>query len=248
MENQNSQAMVEVNDVSMHFRMPGDRINSLKEYVVQLLSGKLKYNEFVALDHVSFTVNKGEVVGLIGHNGAGKSTILKVISGILKPTGGEVKTYGNVVPMLELGSGFDMELTGNENIFLNGAILGYSEEFLRAKYQEIIDFSELGQFINIPIRNYSSGMLARLAFSVATVVEPEILIVDEVLSVGDSSFQEKSRNRMMELMGGGTTVLFVSHSIPQIRDICDRVVWLDHGKVKMIGSAEEVCDAYENKV
>lgn len=248
MENQNSQAMVEVNDVSMHFRMPGDRINSLKEYVVQLLSGKLKYNEFVALDHVSFTVNKGEVVGLIGHNGAGKSTILKVISGILKPTGGEVKTYGNVVPMLELGSGFDMELTGNENIFLNGAILGYSEEFLRAKYQEIIDFSELGQFINIPIRNYSSGMLARLAFSVATVVEPEILIVDEVLSVGDSSFQEKSRNRMMELMGGGTTVLFVSHSIPQIRDMCDRVVWLDHGKVKMIGNAEEVCDAYENKV
>ena len=248
MENQNSQAMVEVNDVSMHFRMPGDRINSLKEYVVQLLSGKLKYNEFVALDHVSFTVNKGEVVGLIGHNGAGKSTILKVISGILKPTGGEVKTYGNVVPMLELGSGFDMELTGNENIFLNGAILGYSEEFLRAKYQEIIDFSELGQFINIPIRNYSSGMLARLAFSVATVVEPEILIVDEVLSVGDSSFQEKSRNRMMELMGGGTTVLFVSHSIPQIRDMCVRVVWLDHGKVKMIGNAEEVCDAYENKV
>ena len=248
MENQNSQAMVEVNDVSMHFRMPGDRINSLKEYVVQLLSGKLKYNEFVALDHVSFTVNKGEVVGLIGRNGAGKSTILKVISGILKPTGGEVKTYGNVVPMLELGSGFDMELTGNENIFLNGAILGYSEEFLRAKYQEIIDFSELGQFINIPIRNYSSGMLARLAFSVATVVEPEILIVDEVLSVGDSSFQEKSRNRMMELMGGGTTVLFVSHSIPQIRDMCDRVVWLDHGKVKMIGNAEEVCDAYENKV
>lgn len=248
MENQNSQAMVEVNDVSMHFRMPGDRINSLKEYVVQLLSGKLKYNEFVALDHVSFTVNKGEVVGLIGHNGAGKSTILKVISGILKPTGGEVKTYGNVVPMLELGSGFDMELTGNENIFLNGAILGYSEEFLRAKYQEIIDFSELGQFINIPIRNYSSGMLARLAFSVATVVEPEILIVDEVLSVGDSSFQEKSRNRMLELMGGGTTVLFVSHSIPQIRDMCDRVVWLDHGKVKMIGNAEEVCDAYENKV
>lgn len=247
MENQNSQAMVEVNDVSMHFRMPGDRINSLKEYVVQLLSGKLKYNEFVALDHVSFTVNKGEVVGLIGHNGAGKSTILKVISGILKPTGGEVKTYGNVVPMLELGSGFDMELTGNENIFLNGAILGYSEEFLRAKYQEIIDFSELGQFINIPIRNYSSGMLARLAFSVATVVEPEILIVDEVLSVGDSSFQEKSRNRMLELMGGGTTVLFVSHSIPQIRDMCDRVVWLDHGKVKMIGNAAEVCDAYEHK-
>ena len=246
MGNEKSQAMVEVNDVSMHFRMPGDRINSLKEYAVQLLSRKLKYNEFIALDHVSFTVNKGEVVGLIGHNGAGKSTILKVISGILKPTSGTVKTNGNIVPMLELGSGFDMELTGKENIFLNGAILGYSEEFLLEKYQEIVDFSELGQFINIPIRNYSSGMLARLAFSVAAVVDPEILIVDEVLSVGDSSFQEKSKNRMLELMGGGTTVLFVSHSIPQIRDICDRVVWLDHGKVKMIGSAEEVCDAYEH--
>lgn len=246
MGNEKSQAMVEVNDVSMHFRMPGDRINSLKEYAVQLLSRKLKYNEFIALDHVSFTVNKGEVVGLIGHNGAGKSTILKVISGILKPTSGTVETNGNIVPMLELGSGFDMELTGKENIFLNGAILGYSEEFLLEKYQEIVDFSELGQFINIPIRNYSSGMLARLAFSVAAVVDPEILIVDEVLSVGDSSFQEKSKNRMLELMGGGTTVLFVSHSIPQIRDICDRVVWLDHGKVKMIGSAEEVCDAYEH--
>lgn len=246
MGNEKSQAMVEVNDVSMHFRMPGDRINSLKEYTVQLLSRKLKYNEFIALDHVSFTVNKGEVVGLIGHNGAGKSTILKVISGILKPTSGTVETNGNIVPMLELGSGFDMELTGRENIFLNGAILGYSEEFLLEKYQEIVDFSELGQFINIPIRNYSSGMLARLAFSVAAVVEPEILIVDEVLSVGDSSFQEKSKNRMLELMGGGTTVLFVSHSIQQIRDMCDRVVWLDQGKVKMIGSAEEVCDAYEH--
>lgn len=247
MENQNSQVMVEVNDVSMHFRMPGDRINSLKEYVVQLLSRKLKYNEFIALDHVSFTVRKGEVVGLIGHNGAGKSTILKVISGILKPTAGSVKNYGNVVPMLELGSGFDMELTGYENIFLNGAILGYSEEFLRAKCQEIIDFSELGQFIGIPIRNYSSGMLARLAFSVAAVVEPEILIVDEVLAVGDASFQEKSKTRMLELMGGGTTVLFVSHSIQQIRDMCDRVVWLDHGKVKMIGNAADVCDAYEHR-
>lgn len=247
MENNKTQTMVEVNDVSMHFRMPGDRIVSLKDYAVQLLSGKLKYNEFVALDHVSFTVGKGEVVGLIGHNGAGKSTILKVISGIMKPTGGTVKTYGNVVPMLELGSGFDWELTGTENIFLNGAILGYSEAFLKGKYQEIVDFSELGQFLNVPIRNYSSGMLARLAFSVAAVVEPEILIVDEVLSVGDASFQEKSRNRMMELMSGGTTVLFVSHSTQQIRDMCDRVVWLDHGKIKMIGTAAEVCDAYEGK-
>ena len=246
MENNKTQTMVEVNDVSMHFRMPGDRIVSLKDYAVQLLSGKLKYNEFVALDHVSFTVGKGEVVGLIGHNGAGKSTILKVISGIMKPTGGTVKTYGNVVPMLELGSGFDWELTGTENIFLNGAILGYSEAFLKEKYQEIVDFSELGQFLNVPIRNYSSGMLARLAFSVAAVVEPEILIVDEVLSVGDASFQEKSRNRMLELMSGGTTVLFVSHSIEQVKEICNKAIWIDRGHVRMIGEAEEVCDAYED--
>lgn len=245
MESNNVQTMIKIDDVSMHFRMPGDRINSLKEYVIQLISRKLDYNEFVALSHVSFEVKKGEVIGLIGHNGAGKSTILKVISGILKPTDGSVKVFGNVVPMLELGSGFDMEMTGRENIFLNGAILGYSEEFLTSKYNEIVEFSELNQFIEMPIRNYSSGMLARLAFSIATVVEPEILIVDEVLAVGDSNFQEKSKQRMMELMSGGTTVLFVSHSIQQIRSMCDRVVWLDHGMIKMFGTADEVCDAYE---
>ncbi len=237
--------MIRVNEVSMHFRMPGDRISSLKEYVIKLLKRRLTFKEFVALDQVSFTVKKGEVVGLIGHNGAGKSTILKVISGILRPTLGSVQTYGNVVPMLELGSGFDMEMTGRENVFLNGAILGYSEEFLQEKYDEIVAFSEIGEFIDIPIRNYSSGMTARLAFAVATVVEPEILIVDEVLSVGDAAFQEKSKKRMLELMGGGTTVLFVSHSLPQIREMCDRVIWLDHGRMKMMGSAQEVCDAYE---
>ena len=248
MESNNVQTMIKIDDVSMHFRMPGDRINSLKEYVIQLISRKLDYNEFVALSHVSFEVKKGEVIGLIGHNGAGKSTILKVISGILKPTDGSVKVFGNVVPMLELGSAFDMEMTGRENIFLNGAILGYSEEFLTSKYDEIVEFSGLNQFIEMPIRNYSSGMLARLAFSVATVVEPEILIVDEVLSVGDSNFQEKSKQRMMELMSGGTTVLFVSHSIQQIRSMCDRVVWLDHGMIKMFGTADDVCDAYEHSL
>lgn len=245
MHNQN-QNMIEVRNVSMHFKMPGDRINSLKEYVVQFLQKKLTYNEFVALNDVSFNVKKGEVLGLIGHNGAGKSTILKVISGILRPTTGSVALYGNVVPMLELGSGFDMEMTGRENIFLNGAILGYSEEFLNEKYDEIVAFSEIGQFIDIPLRNYSSGMMARLAFSIATVVEPEILIVDEVLAVGDANFQKKSKNRMMELMSGGTTVLFVSHSLEQIREMCDHVVWLDHGCVKMYGDTNEVCDAYQN--
>lgn len=239
-----NKTMIDVSNVTMRFRMNNDRIMSLKEFVTTALRGKLQYNEFTALDDVSFSVKKGETLGLIGHNGAGKSTMLKVISGILKPTVGSVKTFGNIVPMLELGSGFDFDLTGRENIFLNGAILGYSEEFLNSKYDEIVEFSELGQFIDVPIRNYSSGMLARLAFSVASVVNPEILIVDEILSVGDANFQEKSRRRMLELMGGGTTVLFVSHSLEQIQEMCNRVVWLEHGRVKMIGPAQEVCDAY----
>ena len=239
-----SKTMIEVSDVSMRFRMNSDRIMSLKEFVTTALRGKLRYQEFTALEYVSFTVKKGETLGLIGRNGAGKSTMLKVISGILKPTEGNVTCHGNVVPMLELGSGFDMDLTGKENIFLNGAILGYSEEFLKAKYDEIVEFSELGQFIGAPIRNYSSGMLARLAFSIATVVQPEILIVDEILAVGDAQFQEKSKKRMLELMGGGTTVLFVSHSIEQVREMCKRVVWLERGKVKMIGNAEKVCNVY----
>ena len=240
--------MIEVSDVTMQFRLNNDKILSLKEFVTTALRGKLQYNQFTALEHVSFEVKKGETLGLIGRNGAGKSTLLKVISGILKPTKGSVVCQGNVVPMLELGSGFDFDLTGRENIFLNGAILGYSEEFLKAKYDEIVEFSELGQFIEVPIRNYSSGMLARLAFSIATVVNPEILIVDEILSVGDAAFQEKSKRRMLELMGGGTTVLFVSHSLDQIREMCSDAVWLEHGKVRMFGRAKEVCDAYANEL
>ena len=239
------ETMIEVKDVSMRFRMANDRINSIKEYAIAKLRGKLQYNEYEALKHVSFDVKKGEVVGLIGHNGAGKSTILKVISGILKPTEGSVIVRGNVAPMLELGSGFDFDMTGRENIFLNGAILGYSEEFLKSKYDEIVAFSEIGQFIDVPLRNYSSGMIARLAFSVATVVVPEVLIVDEVLSVGDAAFQEKSYKRMMELMHGGTTVLFVSHNIKQIQEMCSRVVWLDHGEMKLFGETEGVCRAYQ---
>ena len=236
--------MIEVDHVTMRFRMNNDKILSLKEFVTTALRGKLEYQDFTALEDVSFTVEKGETLGLIGRNGAGKSTMLKVISGILKPTEGSVQCYGNVVPMLELGSGFDFDLTGRENIFLNGAILGYSEEFLKEKYEEIVEFSDLGEFINVPIRNYSSGMLARLAFSVATMVHPDILIVDEILSVGDAQFQEKSKARMLELMSGGTTVLFVSHSIDQIREMCSQVLWLEHGKVRNLGDTEEVCDAY----
>lgn len=236
--------MIEVSDVTMQFRLNNDKILSLKEFVTTALRGKLQYNKFTALEHISFELKRGQTLGLIGRNGAGKSTLLKIISGILKPTEGCVSCYGNVVPMLELGSGFDFDLTGRENVFLNGAILGYSEEFLKGKYDEIVEFSELGQFIEVPIRNYSSGMLARLAFSIATVVNPDILIVDEILSVGDVAFQEKSKKRMLHLMGGGTTVLFVSHSIEQIREMCDRAVWLDQGLIKMMGKVEDVCQAY----
>lgn len=239
-----SEVAIEVADVTMRFRMNSDRIMSLKEFVTTAVRGRLHYEEFTALSHVSFQVERGEVLGLIGRNGAGKSTILKIISGILKPSLGVVNCRGSIVPMLELGAGFDSDLTGRENIFLNGAILGYDEEFLRSKYDEIVDFSELKDFIETPIRNYSSGMLARLAFSIATVVQPEILIVDEILSVGDAEFQAKSRDRMMKLMGGGTTVIFVSHSLEQIRQMCRRVVWLEQGEVKMIGEAEEVCSGY----
>ena len=225
--------MIEVNHVSLCYRMPAERVSGMKEFLVQ------------ALQDVNFSIEKGEVLGLVGANGAGKSTMLKVISGILKPTKGTVTVHGNIVPMLELGSGFDMELTGRENVFLNGAILGYSEDFLKEKYQEIVDFSELGEFIEMPLRNYSSGMITRLAFSIATVVKPDILIVDEILSVGDAAFQKKSKNRMMELMSGGTTVLLVSHSAEQITEMCSRAIWLEKGKMKMIGPAADVCRAYE---
>ena len=236
--------IVRLQDISLKFNIDVNRATSLKEFCVRFLKRDLRRDEFWALKHISFEVKKGDVIGIIGHNGAGKSTLLKVISGIMKPTEGIVETNGNIVPMLELGSGFDMELTGRENIFLNGAILGYSEAFLKDKCQEIIDFSELGSFIEAPIRTYSSGMLARLAFSVACVVEPEILIVDEILSVGDADFQEKCRNRMMELMTGGTTVFFVSHSLEQIREMCNKVLWLEHGEVQAFGEAEEICERY----
>lgn len=239
--------MIKVENVFMQYRISYDRIQSMKEYVVKLLQRKISYEIFWALRDISFEVKKGEVLGIIGSNGAGKSTLLKLISGILKPTSGSIQVNGAVVPMLELGSGFDQDLTGRENIFLNGAVLGYSENFLKEKYDEIVEFAELGQFIDIPLRNYSSGMVMRLAFSIAVLVRPDILIVDEILAVGDAAFQEKSKKRMLELMGAGTTVLFVSHSLTQIRELCDRVLWLEHGSMKLLGPTEEVCDRYEGK-
>ena len=238
------QPIIDASHISMCFQMDPNRTNSLKEWFVSLLSGKRVRQDFYALNDVNFQVYPKEVVGIIGHNGSGKSTLLKVISGIYKPTSGSVTVGARIVPMLELGSGFDMELSGRENIFLNGAILGFTKEFLNQRYQSILEFSELDSFIDMPLKTYSSGMMMRLAFSVATVVEPEILIVDEILAVGDESFQRKSHARMLELMGGGTTVLFVSHGLEQIRTMCSRVVWLDHGKVRMVGGSDEVCDAY----
>ena len=237
--------MIEVKNVTMKFRLASDKIQSLKEYFIAVVTRKLKYKELCVFSDLNFEIKKGEVVGIIGRNGAGKSTLLKIISGVLAPTEGTVKSYGNIVPMLELGSGFDIELSGRENIFLNGSILGYSKKFLEEKYDEILEFSELGDFIEEPIRNYSSGMLMRLAFSIATIVHPEILIVDEILAVGDEAFQRKSKRKMLELMGGGTTVLFVSHSIDQIREMCSRVIWIENGRNEKDGDAKEVCDAYQ---
>lgn len=239
--------IIEVNNVSVSFDMSNDKISSIKEYFVRKLKGQISKTQFHALTDVSFDVMRGEVVGLIGHNGAGKSTMLKVISGILKPTSGSVVVRGNVVPMLELGSGFDFDLSGKENIYLNGAILGYTEDFIKSKYDSIVDFSGLNDFMNVPLRNYSSGMVMRLAFSIATIVQPDILIVDEILAVGDADFQKKSKERMLEMMGGGTTVLFVSHDIDQIREMCNRVVWIEHGEVVAQGISSKVCEAYSSR-
>lgn len=236
--------IIEINNVSMEYTLSKDKISSLKEFIVKLLKRELKFEKFVALNDISFDVYKGEVVGLIGHNGAGKSTLLKIISGILKPTNGNVSTYGSIVPMLELGSGFDMDMTGRENIYLNGAILGYSKKDLDSKFNDIVEFSELKDFLDVPLRNYSSGMIARLAFSVATIVNPEILIVDEILSVGDFEFQKKSFNKMNEMLTGGATVLLVNHDVEVVKKMCNRVVWIEHGKIKMIGNPNEVCECY----
>ncbi len=239
--------MIKVNNVSMKFNLGIEKNFSLKQFFIDVLSRKKKEkNEFWALSDVNFEVKKGEVVGFVGSNGAGKSTLLKVIAGVMKPTNGNIEVYGNICPMIELGAGFDMDLTARENIFLNGAVMGYSKEFILEKFDEIVEFSELKDFLDVPVRNFSSGMVARLAFSIATIVEPEILIVDEILSVGDIAFQQKSENKMRSMIGGGTTVLFVSHSVEQIKNLCDRAVWLDHGNVKMIGDAKEVCEAYYN--
>ena len=239
--------MIKLEHVSMKFNL-GIESTSFKETFISLFSKKKRKkkvnNEFWALKDVSFEVKKGEVVGLIGSNGAGKSTTLKVVSGVMKPTKGKVTVKGVISPMIELGAGFDAELTARENIYLNAAIMGYSKEFVDQKFDEIVEFSELKDFLEVPVKNFSSGMTAKLAFSVATIVNPEILIVDEILSVGDMKFQEKSKNKMLEMIKGGTTVLYVSHSLESIKQLCTKVIWLEHGEVQMIGETEKVCEAY----
>ena len=239
--------MIKLEHVSMKFNLGIEKEFSIKQAFVNFFSfnkPKKKKEEFWALRDISFSVKKGEVVGLIGSNGAGKSTLLKVVSGVMKPTKGKVTVNGVISPMIELGAGFDSELTARENIFLNGAILGYSKEFLESKFEEIVEFSELRDFLDVPVKNFSSGMTAKLAFSIATIVNPEILIVDEILSVGDIKFQEKSKNKMLEMIKGGTTVLYVSHSLDSIKQLCDRVVWLEHGKIVKMGDTKEICQEY----
>lgn len=244
--------MIRINNVSMKFNLGVEKDNSLKQMFIKILSfwkRKKKQKEyFWALKNVSVEIKKGEVVGIVGTNGAGKSTLLKVVSGVYKPTEGSVEVNGKISPMIELGAGFDGELTARENIYLNGAILGYSKEFIDERFDDIVEFSELKDFLDVPVKNFSSGMTAKLAFSISTIVDPEILIVDEILSVGDIKFQEKSKHKMMSMIEGGTTVLYVSHSLESIEKLCTKVIWLDHGEVKMIGDSEKVCGAYYKEI
>ena len=240
-----SETVIKLEKVGMYYRKSTQKIDSFKEYLIKHLKKQVVYEEFKALDHINLEIAKGEVVGFVGLNGAGKSTILKIISGVQKPTVGKITVQGKVSPLLELGAGFDNDLTGRENIYLNGLILGYNKKLINSKMEEIIDFAEIRDFIDTPVKNYSSGMRARLGFSIATVQTPQILIVDEVLSVGDGRFKKKSEERMIELIKSDATVLFVSHSLAQIRRLCTKVVWLEKGQIKMIGNTKEVCDAYE---
>lgn len=236
---------IEVNHVDLTFDVTTDKIDNLKEQIIRTIKrNKSKTIKFQALKDINFKIYKGEKVGIIGYNGAGKSTLLNVICGIYPPDKGNVNTYGRISPLLSLGAGFDYNYSGAKNIFLNGAVLGYDKKFLKEKFDEIVEFSELNEFINFPIKNYSSGMLAKLGFSIATLVEPDILIIDEILGVGDVNFQRKSSDKIRSLMDSGTTVILVSHSIPQIRELCDKAIWIDNGIVKAIGEVNQICDLY----
>lgn len=238
-------SMISVKDVSMVFNLATEKVDSLKEYVLKLLKRELMVQKFYALRNISLEIRRGESVALIGVNGSGKSTLLKVIAGVLQPTTGSVHVNGSIAPMIELGAGFDPELTARENVFLNGAVLGHDRKFMEDHFKSIIDFAELWDFVDVPVKNYSSGMVARLGFAIATEIRADVLIVDEVLAVGDFRFQEKCEKRIGEMMEGGTTLLFVSHSTKQVRQLCNKAVWLKKGKVQMVGEVNEVCEAYE---
>ena len=237
--------IIEAKNITMTFNMSSEKIESIKEYFVKMVKHQLFFEEFKALNNVSFDVNRGDVFGIVGLNGSGKSTLLKIVSGILKPTSGTIDVRGNISPLIELGAGFDFDLTARENVMLNGLVLGYTKEHMIEKMDEIIEFSELQDFMDVAVKIFSSGMVARLGFAIATSVVPEILIVDEILSVGDFRFQEKCEERMSKMMAGGTTVLIVSHSIAQIERLCTHVMWLEKGNMVKIGEAKEVCEAYK---
>lgn len=237
--------IISVKNVTVRFNLMEEKVDTFKEYVVKLLKGKLFYNEFIGLDNVSFEVNKGDVMGIIGFNGAGKSTILKILAQILSPSSGTAEVKGTIAPLIEVGAGFDPELTARENIFLNGAVLGYSKSFLKEKMKDIIDFAELEKFVDVPLKNFSSGMYARLGFSIATAVQPDVFIVDEVLSVGDFKFQKKCETRIKNMIDSGTTIILVSHEIGMIERLCNKVLWLEKGKVKEFGDTELICNKYK---
>lgn len=235
---------IDVKNVTIRFNLASEKIDNLKEYFVKLVKRELLFQEFLAVKDATFQVKRGEAWALVGSNGSGKSTLLKAICGILKPYKGEVVVNGTVSPLLELGAGFDMNLTARENIFLNGTVLGHSKKYMEEHFDEIVAFAEPEKFLDSPVKNFSSGMRARLGFAVATIVKPDILIVDEILAVGDYAFQQKCLKRMDEMMSGGTTLLFVSHSIDQVRKLCNHAVWINKGVVERVGEVNEVCDAY----
>ncbi|MBO5352253.1 MAG: ABC transporter ATP-binding protein [Lachnospiraceae bacterium] len=240
-----SDTVLTVENISVKYRLPEQKVDDLKDYLIKMFKRQLRYKEFLALHEVSFSLEKGDRLAILGMNGAGKSTLLKVIAGVLKASEGTVTKKGTIVPLLELGAGFDMQYTGSENIYLYGAMLGYSKKFLDEKYDEIVEFAELGEFINVPVKNYSSGMKARLGFSIATVVEPDILILDEVLSVGDAKFRKKCEKKIMDMFDKGITVLFVSHSEAQVKNICTKAILLEHGKLTASGTVAEVLQVYK---
>ena len=238
-------SIITVEHVSMKFNLASEKFDNIKEYFIKTMKKQVSYDEFWALKDVSFEVQRGDSVGLIGLNGSGKSTMLKTIAGVLKPTKGKVTVRGTIAPLIELGAGFDMDLTARENVFLNGALLGYSHKQMEGYYDEIVNFAELRDFMNVPVKNFSSGMVSRLAFAIATIGTPDILIVDEVLSVGDFRFQQKCQERIQKMRAQGTTILFVSHNLSQVREVCNRIVWLEKGNLRMQGTSEEVCKVYE---